>query len=136
VGLYRCFLRDFSTIAAPLNDLTNKGVSFHWDAAQEHSFNTPIDKLTYALLLQLSNFGKTIKLECDASGIGGVLLQEVKLIAYFSEKMSGSSLNYSTYDKALYTLVHVLETWQHDIWPKEFVIHFDRESLKQLRKTE
>jgi hypothetical protein len=91
--------------------LTNKGVSFHWDAAQEHSFNTPIDKLTYALLLQLSNFGKTIKLECDASGIGGVLLQEVKLIAYFSEKMSGSSLNYSTYDKTLYTLVHVLETW-------------------------
>jgi hypothetical protein len=81
VRLYRCFLRDFSTIAAPLNDLTNKGVSFHWDAAQEHSFNTPIDKLTHAPLLQLLNLSKTFKLECDASGIGGVVLQEGKLIA-------------------------------------------------------
>jgi hypothetical protein len=65
-----------------------------------------------------------------------MLLQEGKLIAYFSEKMNRSSLNYSTYDKTLYTLVHVLETWQHDIWPKEFVIHSDRESLKHIRGQE
>jgi hypothetical protein len=109
---YRCFMRDFSTIAAPLNDLMKKGVPFYSGAAQEHSFNTLIDKLTLAPLLQLPDFGKTFELECDASGIriGGVLLQEGKPIAYFSEKLSGHSLNYSTYDKELYTLVHVLET--------------------------
>jgi hypothetical protein len=39
-----------------------------------------------------------------------VLLQEGKPIAYFSEKLSGPSLNYSTYDKELYALVRVLET--------------------------
>jgi hypothetical protein len=134
-GFYRRFVRDFSTIVAPLNDLTKKGVPFYWGAAQEHSFNTLIDKLTQAPLLQLPNFGKTFELECDASGIGidGVLLQEGKLIAYFSEKLSRPSLNYLTYDKELYALVHVLETWQHYLWPKEFVIYSDHESLKHIR---
>jgi hypothetical protein len=55
---------------------------------------------------------------------------------YWSEKLSGPSLNYSTYDKELYTLVRVLETWQHYIWPNEFVIHSNRESLKHIRGQE
>jgi hypothetical protein len=62
-----------------------------------------------------------------------VLLQEGKPIAHFSEKLSGPSLNYLTYDKESYTLVHVLETLQHYLWPKEFVIHSDHESLKHIR---
>jgi hypothetical protein len=126
-GFYRRFMRDFCTIAAPLNDLMKKGVPFYWGAAQEHSFNTLNDKLTHAPLLQRPNFGKTFELECDASGIGigGVLLQEGKPIAYFSEKLSGPLLNYLTYDKELYALVRVLVTWQHYLWPKEFVIHSD-----------
>jgi hypothetical protein len=91
--------------------------------------------LTHAPLLQLLDFGKTFELECDASGIGirVKLLQEGKLVAYFSKKMSGPSLIYLTYDKELYALVHVLETWQHYLWSKEFVIHSDHESLKHSR---
>jgi hypothetical protein len=54
-------------------------------------------------------------------------------VAYFSEKLSGPSLNYLTYDKELYALVHVLETWQHYFWPQEFVIYSDHESLKHIR---
>jgi hypothetical protein len=65
--------------------------------------------------------------------LGGVLLQEGKPVAYFSEKLSGPSLNYSTYDKELYLLVRTLETWQYYLWPKEFVIHSDHESLKHIR---
>ena len=93
------------------------------------------DKLTHAPLLQLPDFNKTFELECDASGIGlgGVLLQDGKPVAYFSEKLSGPSLNYSTYDKELYALVRTLETWQHYLWPKEFVIHSDHESLKHIK---
>ncbi|WVZ76976.1 hypothetical protein U9M48_024884, partial [Paspalum notatum var. saurae] len=103
---YRRFVKDFSTIAAPLNELTKKGVTFHWGTTQEKAFNTLKDKLTHAPLLQLPDFGKTFELECDASGIGirGVLLQEGKPVAYFSEKLNGPSLNYSTYDKELYAL--------------------------------
>ncbi|KAF7823723.1 putative gag-pol polyprotein [Senna tora] len=54
-------------------------------------------------------------------------------IAYFSEKLSGASLNYSTYDKELYALKRTLETWQHYLWSREFIIHSDHESLKFLK---
>jgi hypothetical protein len=119
-GFYHHFVKDFSTIA------------FSWGIRQENAFT--MLKETHALL-QLPDLNKAFKLECDASGIGlgGVLLQERKPIAYFSEKLSGPVLNYSTYDKELYALVMCLETWQHYLWPKEFVIHSDHESLKHIR---
>ena len=134
-GFYRRFVKDFGSIAAPLNELTKKDVPFVWSDAQHDAFMLLKDRLTHAPLLQLPDFNKTFELECDASGIGlgGVLLQEGKPVAYFSEKLSGPSLNYSTYDKELYALVRTLETWQHYLWPKEFVIHSDHESLKHIR---
>jgi hypothetical protein len=102
---------------------------------QEEAFNTLKDKLTHAPLLQLPDFQKVFELECDASGIGlgAVLLQEGKPVAYFSEKLSGASLRYSTYDKELYALVRTLQTWQHYLWPHEFIIHSDHEALKHIR---
>jgi hypothetical protein len=134
-GFYRRFVKDFSTIAALLNALTKKGVPFSWGTTQENAFTMLKDKLTHAPPLQLFYFNKTFELECDASGIGlgGVLLQDGKPVAYFSEKLSGPVLNYSTYDKELYALVHTLETWQHYLWSKEFVIHSDHESLKHIQ---
>ena len=86
-------------------------------------------------MLALLNFNKTFEIECDASGIGieAVLMQDRRLITFFSEKLSGTSLKYPTYDKELYSLVHALETWQHYLWPREFVIHIDHESLKHLK---
>jgi hypothetical protein len=66
-------------------------------------------------------------------GIRGVLIQGSKPIAFFSRKLHGRTLNYSTYDKELYALVQVLQTWQHYLWSKEFVIHSDHEYLKYLR---
>jgi hypothetical protein len=85
-GFYCHFLKDFSIIAAPLNELTKKGVPFSWGTRQENAFDMLKDKLTHAPLLQLPDFDKTFELECDASGIrlGDVLLQERKPVAYFS----------------------------------------------------
>ena len=103
--------------------------------AQQEAFDALKLKLTQAPLLQLPDFDKTFELECDASGIGigGVLIQGGKPVAFFSEKLHGPTLNYCTYDKELYALVRVLQTWQHYLWSKEFVIHSDHEYLKYLK---
>ena len=117
-------MKDFSTIAAPINELTKKEVPFKWGEAQEKAFEELKMRLTTTPLLALPDFGKTFEIECDASvGIAGVLMQDRRPIAYFSEKLSGPTLNYSVYDKELYALVRSLETWQHYLLPKEFVIH-------------
>ncbi|KAF8045596.1 hypothetical protein N665_4651s0001 [Sinapis alba] len=134
-GFYRRFVRDFSTIAAPLTEVIKKDVGFKWGDTQEAAFQCLKEKLTNSPLLTLPDFNKTFEIECDASGIGigAVLMQEKRPIAYFSEKLGGATLNYATYDKELYALVRALQTWQHYLWPKEFVIHTDHESLKYLK---
>ncbi|WMV17938.1 hypothetical protein MTR67_011323, partial [Solanum verrucosum] len=109
-SFYRRFVRDFSTIAAPLTEVIKKYKVFTW-------------------------FSKSFEVECDASGKGicAVLMQDSKPIAYFSENLSGATLNYSIYDKELYALVRALATWQHYLWPREFVVKTDHESLKYLK---
>ncbi|KAK8669782.1 hypothetical protein V6N13_104551 [Hibiscus sabdariffa] len=134
-SFYRRFVPNFSTIAAPLTGIRKKSVNFQWGEEQEKSFVLIKDCLTNAPLLSLPDFNKTFEIECDASGIGigAVLMQDGRPIAYFSEKLSGATLNYPTYDKEMYALIRALETWQHYLWTKEFVIHTDHEALKHLK---
>nr|XP_027122192.1 uncharacterized protein LOC113739147 [Coffea arabica] len=134
-GFYRRFVRDFSTIAAPLTELIKKNENFHWGDSQEQAFRALKYKFTHAPVLALPGFSKTFEIDCDASGIGvgAVLNQGGRPIAYFSEKLNGAALNYSTYDKELYALIRALQVWQHYLRPKEFMIHTDHESLKYLK---
>jgi hypothetical protein len=57
-GFYRHFVKDFSTVAAPLNELTKHGVEFIWGAAQDHAFDELKYLLTSAPLLALPYFNK------------------------------------------------------------------------------
>ena len=134
-SFYWRFVKDFSILATPLTEVIKKNVGFHWEADQENAFATIKERLCSAPVLALPNFNKTFEIECDALGIGigAVLMQDKRPIAFFCEKLSGASLKYPTYDKELYAFVHALETWQHYLWPREFVIHTDHESLKHLK---
>jgi hypothetical protein len=134
-SFYRRFVKDFNTLAAQLTEIVKKFVGFKWGSEQGRAFIEIKERLCGAPLLALPDFSKTFEIECDASriGIGAVLMQEKRPIAYFSEKLNGVALNYPTYDKELYALMKALETWQHYLWPKEFVIHTDHESLKHLK---
>jgi hypothetical protein len=134
-SLYTSLLRIFSTIVALLTKIIKKNVGFHWGSDQANAFATIKERLYSTPVLALPDFNKTFEIECDATviGIGAVLMQDRRPIAFFSEKLSGAALNYPTYDKELYALVCILETRQHYLWPKEFVIHTDHESLKHLK---
>ena len=135
ISFYKRFEKDFSSITALLTEVIKKNVRFKWGDKQEKAFQLIKEKLTHAPLLALPNFTKTFEIECDAlgMGIGTTLMQGGKPIAYFKEKLSGTALNYPTYDKELHALVRALETWQHYHCPKEFVIHTNHESLKHFK---
>ncbi|PIK37489.1 hypothetical protein BSL78_25676 [Apostichopus japonicus] len=97
-SFYRRFVPNFSSIASPLTAVVKKNVGFSWGEAQEKAFQALKDSLTHAPVLVLPDFNKTFEVECDASGIGigAVLTQGGRPVAYFSEKLGGASLNYPT----------------------------------------
>jgi hypothetical protein len=71
---YRRFIRDYSTLAAPLTKLTKKG-GFRWDEEAEAAFRELQRALTTAPVLQLPDFANDFIAECDTSGHGfGVIL--------------------------------------------------------------
>jgi hypothetical protein len=132
-SFYRRFIKGFSTIIAPITECL-KGGTFKWTEEAQKSFELLKQKVTEAPILILPDFSKVFEVDCDASnlGIGGVLSQEGKPIAFFSEKLNDSRRKYSTYDKEFYALVRSLEHWSHYLLSKEFILHSDHEALKYL----
>ncbi|WVZ70559.1 LOW QUALITY PROTEIN: hypothetical protein U9M48_019218 [Paspalum notatum var. saurae] len=128
---YRRFVKNFSTIMAPITECLKKG-RFQWNETVEASFKEIKEKLSQAPLLILPDFNKTFELECDVS-IGAVLSQERKPIAFFSEKLSDARQKWSTYQQELYAVFRALKTWEVYLLPKEFIVYTDHQSLKHFR---
>jgi hypothetical protein len=112
VVLSALLIHGFSTIMTPITDCIRAG-KFSWSDEVIVAFEQIKKKLSNTLVLTLPNFSEPFELHCDALkvGIGLVLSQGGRLVAYFSEKLSGSKLNYSTYDLELYASVQSLKHW-------------------------
>ncbi|GJS05495.1 RNA-directed DNA polymerase [Tanacetum coccineum] len=104
--------------------------SFHGEAAK--AFDILKAKVTEASVLALPNFDEVFLVKCVASGvgIGGVLSQNQRPIAFLSEKLNDARRKYSTYDKEFYAIVRSLDTWRHYLLSNEFVLFSDHEALK------
>ena len=131
VSFYRRFIRGVSSIMAPITECL-KGDKFKWTSVAEESFELIKKKVTEAPCLVLPYFNKVFEVECDASqvGIGAVLSQEGRLIAFFSEKLNEAKRKYSTYDKEFYAIYRVLFHWSQYLLYKPFVLFSDHEALK------
>ena len=133
-GYYRRFIEGFSKIARPLHCLTRKGVNFEWTDRCEESFQTLKEKLTSAPVLTLPEGNEGFEVYSDAShqGLGCVLMQHKRVVAYASRQLKKHELNYPTHDLELAAVIFALKTWRHYLYGATCQIFTDHKSFKYL----
>ncbi|KAA0054634.1 pol protein [Cucumis melo var. makuwa] len=131
-GYYRRFVEDFSRIASPLTQLTRKGTPFVWSPACESSFQELKQKLVTAPVLTVPDGSGNFVIYSDASkkGLGCVLMQQGKVVAYASRQLKIHEQNYPTHDLELAAVVFALKIWRHYLYGEKIQIYTDHKSLK------
>ncbi|WVZ80858.1 hypothetical protein U9M48_028300 [Paspalum notatum var. saurae] len=133
-GYYRCFIKDFLRIAKPMTTLTQKNAKFAWSPKCEEAFGTLKKLLTSAPVLAQPDITKPFDVCCDASGsgLGCVLMQEGRVIAYASSQLRKHEVNYPTHDLELLAVVCALKKWRHYLLGNTCHIYTDHKSLKYI----
>ena len=140
-GYYRRFIEDFSQLAAPMMRLTRKEVTFDWDDRCEEAFQELKRRLTTAPVLIVPDRGQGTwdrgqgyTVYCDASraGLGCVLMQSERVIAYGFRQLKNHEQNYPTHDIELAAVVFALKIWCHYLYGEEFEVYSDYKSLKYI----
>ncbi|KAA0036538.1 pol protein [Cucumis melo var. makuwa] len=131
-GYYRRFVEDFSRIASPLTQLTRKGTPFVWSPACESSFQMLKQKLVTAPVLTVPDGSGNFVIYSDASkkGLGCVLMQQGKVVAYASRQLKIHEQIYPTHDLELAAVVFALKISRHYLYGEKIQIYTDHKSLK------
>ncbi|KAL2083752.1 hypothetical protein ACEWY4_021525 [Coilia grayii] len=142
-NFYRRFVRNYSSVAAPLTALTSTKLSFLWTTAAEEAFCNLKNRFTSAPILQVPDPERQFVVEVDASdvGVGAVLSQQrpennkLHPCAYFSHRLSPAERNYDIGDRELLAVKLALEEWQH--WLEgasvPFIVWTDHKNLEYIR---
>ncbi|KAJ3689395.1 hypothetical protein LUZ61_018559 [Rhynchospora tenuis] len=132
-GYYRKFVKNYGSIAKPLTELTKKN-AFKWNPQAQQSFENLKKAMTEAPVLTLPDYTKQFVIETDASalGMGAVLMQDNKPVAYLSKSLGLKNQALSTYEKELLALITAVKKWKHYLLGQPFVIKTDQISLKHL----
>ncbi|XP_021991830.1 uncharacterized protein LOC110888619 [Helianthus annuus] len=131
-GYYRRFIQDFSKIASPMTKLTKKSEKFIWGEEQEKAFQTLKEKFSNSPVLTLPDGTDDLVVYTDAShqGLGCVLMQKGKVVAYASRQRKQHESNYPTHDLELAAVVFALKIWRHYLYGVKCTIYSDHKSLK------
>jgi hypothetical protein len=127
---YKRFIKDFASIAKPLNDFIHNHQTI-WSDEMTKTVEELQIKLTNEPILILPNMKEEFVIETDACGygVGGVLAQFrdnfYKPVAYFSRRLSKSERNYSTTEKELYAIVLSIENFKQFIYGTHFIVYTD-----------
>ncbi|GKB08242.1 putative reverse transcriptase domain-containing protein, partial [Tanacetum coccineum] len=133
-GYYRQFIEGFSKIAKPMMKLTQKNVKFNWSEKAESVFQLLKQKLCSAPILALPEGSENFVVYYDASrkGLGTVLMQREKVIAYASRQLKVHEKNYTTHDLELRAVVFFLKIWRHYLYGTKYVVFTDHQSLQHI----
>ncbi|KHJ40560.1 hypothetical protein D918_09398 [Trichuris suis] len=124
---YRRFVPDYATVSVPLYNLLREDTVFHWTNACQVAFDNLKKLLTTAPFLTPPNFRKPFELMTDASdtGLGAVLEQHGRVVAFASRSLTRSERNYSTIEKECLGIVFALKTFHHYLLARSFTIFTD-----------
>ncbi|GKB28128.1 putative reverse transcriptase domain-containing protein [Tanacetum coccineum] len=133
-GYYRRFIKGFSKIAKSMTKLTQKGIKFDWGEKEENAFQLIKQKLCSAPILALPEGSQDFVVYCDAShkGLGVVLMQREKVIAYASRQLKVHEKNYTTHDLELGSVVFALKLWRHYLYGTRCTVFTDHKSLQHI----
>ena len=133
-GYYRRFVQGFSVIASSLTRLLRKGVKFEWDDKCQSSFERLKEILIEApvLIQPTSSRHHTVYSDASRIGLGCVLMQDGKVVAYASRQLKPHEKNYPTHDLELAAVVFALKIWRHYLYGEKCRIFTDHKSLKYL----
>ncbi|GKB26448.1 putative reverse transcriptase domain-containing protein, partial [Tanacetum coccineum] len=133
-GYYRRFIEGFSKIAKPMTKLTQKKIKFEWSDKAEAAFQLIKQKLCSAPILALPEGNEDFIAYCDASikGLGAVLMQREKVIAYASRQLKIHEKNYTTHDLELGAVVFALKIWRHYLYGTRCTVFTDHKSLQHI----
>ncbi|GJR90317.1 putative reverse transcriptase domain-containing protein [Tanacetum coccineum] len=128
---YRRFIEGFSKIARPMIKLTQKNMKFDWGEKAEAAFQLLKRKLCSAPMLALPEGSESFVVYCDASnkGLGAVLMQREKVIAYAYRQLKVHEKNYTTHDLELGAVVFSLKMWRHYLYGTKCVVFTDYKNL-------
>ncbi|GBG72529.1 hypothetical protein CBR_g12100 [Chara braunii] len=138
-GYYRNFVKNYSTVASPLTDLTRLDTPWDWSDECEGAFKRLKHALMNHEVLMVLDPQKPFIVTTDASqhGIGAVLAQQdgkkLRPIEYMSKKMPSKKLAKSTYERELYALYKALVHWRHFLLGRFFYLRTDHQTLKWIK---
>ncbi|GJU22316.1 hypothetical protein Tco_1155658 [Tanacetum coccineum] len=107
---------------------------FNWGEKEETAFQTLKQKLCSAPILSLPEGSENFVVYCDAShkGLGTMLMQKEKVIAYASRQLKILEKNYTTHDLESGAVVFALKMWRHYLYGTKCVMFTDRKSLQHI----
>lgn len=125
-GYYRKFVSGYGKICQPLYNLTKK-TGFLWNDEANTTFTSLKSIMSSPQVLALPNCSQPFTLECDASngGIGAVLQQHNRPIAFSSKALGPKNQALSTYENELIAIVYAIRKWQHYLQGRHFIIKTD-----------
>jgi transposase InsO family protein len=136
---YHQHIDHYADLALPLTTLLAASSTFHWDQAQQDSFEALKKAVTTAPILHIFDPALFTAVETDASGfaVGAVLFQRdadgtSHPVAYTSRKMNAAERNYPTHEQELLAVVHALKTWRYYLDGTHFIVYTDHATLRHF----